>query len=355
MSKPFIKIGKRYVGENYKPLIIVEIGINHNGELALAKKIIKTAKKCGAELIKHQTHIPEDEMSNEAKKIIPVHTKQNIFDIISNSSISYKNEKKIQKYVNNLNMIFLSTPFSRAAADRLQAMKVPAFKIGSGECNNYPLIEHICKFKKPIILSTGMNDISSIKKSVKIIEKSKIRYALLHCTNLYPTPNKLLRLNAIDEMRKAFPKAVIGLSDHTGDNYSSFAALGKGVSIIEKHFIDLKSRSGPDITASIDHKQLTDLIVGSKKIHVSLPGKKIPVKEEKDTANFAFASVVSIKEIKNGEILTKKNIWVRRPGNGDFLANDYSKLLGKRVFSNIKKNTQIKKIYFKNAKKRKKN
>ena len=192
MSKPFIKIGKRYVGENYKPLIIVEIGINHNGELALAKKIIKTAKKCGAELIKHQTHIPEDEMSNEAKKIIPVHTKQNIFDIISNSSISYKNEKKIQKYVNNLNMIFLSTPFSRAAADRLQAMKVPAFKIGSGECNNYPLIEHICKFKKPIILSTGMNDISSIKKSVKIIEKSKIRYALLHCTNLYPTPNKLL-------------------------------------------------------------------------------------------------------------------------------------------------------------------
>ena len=124
-------------------------------------------------------------------------------------------------------MIFLSTPFSRAAADRLQAMKVPAFKIGSGECNNYPLIEHICKFKKPIILSTGMNDISSIKKSVNIIEKSKIRYALLHCTNLYPTPNKLLRLNAIDEMRKAFPKAVIGLSDHTGDNYSSFAALEK--------------------------------------------------------------------------------------------------------------------------------
>ena len=229
-------------------------------------------------------------------------------------------------------MIFLSTPFSRAAADRLQAMKVPAFKIGSGECNNYPLIEHICKFKKPIILSTGMNDISSIKKSVNIIEKSKIRYALLHCTNLYPTPNKLLRLNAIDEMRKAFPKAVIGLSDHTGDNYSSFAALGKGASIIEKHFIDLKSRSGPDITASIDHKQLKDLIVGSKKIHVSLPGKKIPVKEEKDTANFAFASVVSIKEIKNGEILTKKNIWVRRPGNGDFLANDYSKLLGKESF-----------------------
>ncbi len=347
IKKPVLKIGNRFIGENYLPLIIVELGINHNGNLVLAKKLIMTAKKMGAEIIKHQTHIPDDEMSIEAKKIIPVHTTENIYNIISNSSLSYEQEKNFQMYVKKLGMTFISTPFSREAANRLNRMNVPAYKIGSGECNNFPLIEHICKFKKPIILSTGMNDINSIKKAVRIIESYKIPYALLHCTNLYPTPAKLIRLNAIDEMKKTFPKAVIGLSDHTGNNYTSFAALGKGVSIIEKHFIDTKKRKGPDIKASIDKKQLKDLIVGSREIYFSLPGNKKPVKEEKKTANFAFASVVSNSYIKSGSILSKKNIWVRRPGNGDFKAEYYEKLLGKKVFKNIEKNTQIKKNHFK--------
>ena len=118
-------------------------------------------------------------------------------------------------------MIFISTPFSREAANRLNNLNVPAFKVGSGECNNYPLLEHICKFKKPIILSTGMNDIKSIKKSVKIIERYKIPYALMHTTNLYPTPYNLIRLNALKELKKNFPNCVLGLSDHTGDNYTS--------------------------------------------------------------------------------------------------------------------------------------
>ena len=201
-TKPFLKIGKRLIGESYLPIVIVELGINHNGNLSLAKKLITTAKKMGAEIIKHQTHIPSDEMSLEAKKkIIPVHTNENIYDIISKSSLSLEKEIKLQEFKKK-KLIFISTPFSRDAANRLNKMKVPAFKIGSGECNNYPLIEHICKFKKPIILSTGMNDLESIAKAVKIIEKNKIKYALLHCTNLYPTPSKLIRLNAIDELRK---------------------------------------------------------------------------------------------------------------------------------------------------------
>lgn len=353
IKKPVLKIGNRFVGENYPPLIIVELGINHNGNFVLAKKLIVTAKKMGAEIIKHQTHIPDDEMSIEAKKIIPVHTNENIYNIISNSSLSYEQEKNLQNYVKQQGMTFISTPFSREAANRLNRMDVPAYKIGSGECNNFPLIEHICKFKKPIILSTGMNDIANIKKAVKIIENKKIPYALLHCTNIYPTPPNLVRLNSIDEMKKIFPKAVIGLSDHTGNNYTSFAALGKGASIIEKHFIDTKKRVGPDIPASIDKNQLKDLILGSKEIFMSLPGKKKPVKEEKNTANFAFASVVSNSYIKAGSILTKKNIWVRRPGNGDFNAEKFKDLLGKKVFKNIEKNTQIKKNHLINNVKKK--
>ena len=282
-------------------------------------------------------------MSEEAKKIIPVHTNENIFKIISDCSISEKDEFKLKKYVESKNMIFMSTPFSREAADRLNKMNVPAFKIGSGECNNYPLIEHICKFNKPIILSTGMNNISQIKRAVKIIEKNNIPYALMHTTNLYPTPYKLIRLNALKELKKKFPKAIIGLSDHTGDNYTSYAAVAMGASIIEKHFIDTKKRKGPDISASIDYYQLKELIDGCNKIFISLPGKKEPVKEELSTMKFAFASVVSIKDIKKGEKLSTKNIWVKRPGNGNFLAKDFRKLIGKKANRNIKKNIQIKK------------
>ena len=343
----FIKIGNRKIGKNYTPLIIVELGINHSGKIDLAKKLILSAKNAGAEIIKNQTHIAEMEMSEEAKKIIPVHTKDNIFKIIDDCSLSEKQELDLMKYVKKEKMIFISTPFSREAANRLNKINVPAFKIGSGECNNYPLIEHICKFKKPIILSTGMNDIPSIKKAVQIMKKHKIQFALMHTTNLYPTPSNLVRLNALKEMKKAFPNIPLGLSDHTNNNFTSFAALGLGVSIIEKHYVDKKSRAGVDVPASIDFLQLKELIEGSKEIHKSLPGKKKPEKEELDTMKFAFASVVSTKKIKKGEKLSLKNIWVKRPGTGDFLAKDLKKLIGKTVKVEIKYNKQIKKNYIK--------
>ncbi len=341
MTKYF-KINNRKVGDGFKPLIIVELGINHNGNLNLAKKIITEAKTSGAEIIKHQTHIPDDEMSLEAKKIVPGNAKKNIYDLIKNCAISENEELKLKKFIEKKNMIFISTPFSKKAVDRLVKFKVPAFKIGSGECNNYPLVEYICSFKKPIILSTGMNSIRSIKKSVKIIESKKIDYALMHTTNLYPTPYNLVRLNALDELKDYFPKAILGLSDHTPDNITSIAAIAKGAKIIEKHFIDSKKRKGPDISASIDKKQLKDLIISSKKLFLSLPGKKKMLKEEKKTSKFAFASVVSIKDIAKGEVLSKKNIWVKRPGNGHFSAEKYYSLLGKKSLSFIKKNTQIK-------------
>ncbi len=337
------KIFKRKVGEGCKPLIIVELGINHSGKIILAKKIIDKAKLAGAEIIKHQTHIPEFEMSNEAKKIVPAHTNENIYKIISDCSISEKNEILLKKYTQKKKMIFISTPFSREAANRLNNLNVPAFKIGSGECNNYPLLEHICKFKKPIILSTGMNDIKSINKSVKIIERYKIPYALMHTTNLYPTPYNLIRLNALKELKKNFPNCVLGLSDHTGDNYTSFAAIAMGASIIEKHFVDKKSRKGPDISASIDYNQLKNLIDGCNKIFFSMPGKKKPVKQEYSTMKFAFASVVSIKNINKGEKFSLKNLWVKRPGTGFYLAKDLKKILGKKAINNIRNNTQIKK------------
>ena len=156
------KIGKRFVGKNHPPLIIAELGINHNGSLKKAKKLVNIAARNGAEIIKHQTHIIDDEMSEEAKKVIPGNSNKSIYDIMKKCALNETDEKKLMRYINQRKKIFISTPFSRKAADRLNNFNVPAFKIGSGECNNYPLINYVCKFKKPIILSTGMNSIKTI-------------------------------------------------------------------------------------------------------------------------------------------------------------------------------------------------
>lgn len=336
------KIGKRKVGENFPPLVISEIGINHNGSIDLAIHLADTAIKAGAEVIKHQTHVIEDEMSEEAKKVIPGNANISIYEIIKKSALNESDEKKLLDFVKSKKKIFISTPFSKAAADRLARFKIPAFKIGSGECNNYHFVNYLCKFKKPIIMSTGMNSIQSIKKSVDIIQKKKIPLALLHCTNIYPTPSKLVRLGCIEDLKKAFPDCIIGISDHTDNIYTSLGAVSLGARIIEKHFTDHKKRKGPDISSSMDTNELKSLLNGSEIIFQARGGKKIPLKEEEKTIAFAFPSVVSQNFLKKGDILNKKNITLKRPGGGDFSIKDLVKLYGKKVVKNIKKNTQLK-------------
>lgn len=343
------KIGKRKIGKDQIPLIIAELGINHQGSLDLAISLADQAIKAGAEIIKHQTHIPKCEMIDIAKKIKPGNSKKNIYDIINTNCLNENDEKKLMNYIEQKKSIYISTPFCKEAADRLARFGVKAFKIGSGECNNYPLIEYICKFKKPIILSTGMNSISSVKIAVKIIEQNKLPYALLQCTNLYPTPPHLIRLNSMLELKKKFPKAIVGLSDHSIDNFSSYAALGLGAKIIEKHFIDNKKRKGPDVSSSMDMNQFKELLKASKVINDALKfqGTKKISKEEIVTAKFAFASVVSIKDIKKNEKFNKTNIWVKRPGTGEILAKDFNKILGKKAKTDIPNGVYIKKNFIK--------
>ena len=300
-------IENRFIGDNHPPVVIAEIGINHEGSLEAAIKIADAAINSGAEIIKHQTHIIEDEMSDEAKLVIPSHTKDSIYDIMKRCALSEDDEKKLMDHIKKRGAIFLSTPFSRAAIDRLVKFDVPAFKIGSGECNNYPLIKYLAKFKKPVILSTGMNSIETIKPSVEILQNANIPFALLHCTNVYPTPPELVRLGAIKALKDAFPDAVIGLSDHTTSNYTCLGAVALGASILERHFTDSMDRPGPDIACSMDPNALTDLINGSKVLFSARGGEKIPVKAEDPTIAFAFASVVAIKNINKGETLTEDN------------------------------------------------
>lgn len=341
-----MRILNRKIGPDYDPLIIAEIGINHNGDINIAKQMVDSAKRAGVEIIKHQTHIVDDEMSPMAKNVIPGNSEKSIYDIMNSCSLSYEEEIELQNYVKKNKMIFISTPFSRAAVDRLVEMDVPAFKIGSGECNNYPLVEYICKFNKPIILSTGMNDIKSVRTSVGILKNNNIDFALLHTTNLYPTPFDLVRLGAMQELMKEFPNIPVGLSDHTVNNLSSYAAISLGASIIERHFTDHMNRKGPDIICSMDEKNCKELIENSKIIKSMLGGNKVPVKEEEVTINFAFATVVSINDIKVGDKLTEENIWVKRPGTGEINAESYKTILGKTAKVNIKNGEHLKWIDF---------
>ncbi|MFZ9731547.1 MAG: N-acetylneuraminate synthase family protein [Ilumatobacteraceae bacterium] len=329
----------RSIGREYPPLVIAEIGINHEGDIHKAFRMIDDAQAAGCECAKFQSHVIEDEMI--PNDVIPGNATESIWNIMERCALSEAEERRVKEYVESKGMIFLSTPFSRAAADRLHQMDVPAYKIGSGECNNYPLIEHIARFGKPIILSTGMNDVASVRPAVEIFRRHKVPFALLHCTSMYPTPYDKVRLGAISQLQNEFPDAVIGLSDHTLTNYTSLAAVALGASILERHFTSDKTWPGPDINISMNPAELADLIAGSRAIHSALGGTKEVLAEEQPTIDFAYACVVAIADIKPGETFTEDNIWVKRPGTGQILAVDYPRVVGQTATRLVKKHAQL--------------
>ena len=334
-------IGQIEVGHGCRPLVIPEIGINHNGSLTVAKEMVYAAYQSGARIVKHQTHIVEDEMSSAAKSVIPGNADISIYDIMEKAALNESDEYELMKYTESLGMEFISTPFSRAAAERLEDFGVKAYKIGSGEMNNLPLIRHIARFGKPMIVSTGMNDLESIKRTVAILEEEQVPFALLHTTNLYPTKPEWVRLGAMQEMMMAFPHIPIGLSDHTLNNNACIAAMALGAVVLERHFTDSMNRVGPDIVCSMDPKALEALLSAANEVPFMLGGKKAPIQEEQVTIDFAYATVVTIADIREGETFTKDNLWVKRPGTGAILAKDFESIIGKKAKIDISSDTHL--------------
>ena len=337
-----MKIGNRSIGPNEPPLIIAEIGINHGGSLDVAKSMVDLIVHSGCECVKHQTHIIEDEMTEEAKAIFPPNANKSIWDVMKECSLKLDEEQELKEYAENLGLIWISTPFSRMAADFLDEIDVPAFKIGSGEADNLPLINHIAQKGKPIIMSTGMQSIKSLKNSVNILEKSGVEYALLECTNLYPSPPEIVSLQGIQELKEAFPKALVGFSDHSIGPHIALASVALGACIIERHFTDTRYRSGPDITCSMDPAELRLLVDRSIEIHKALMNPKQRTEPEEDVYKFARASVVADRDMAAGHIITEKDIWVRRPGSGEIPGYKYNDIIGKKLRLDVKKNHQFK-------------
>jgi len=337
-----LKIKNRTISSKEAPLIIAELGINHGGDLLVAEQMVKSAADRGCEVIKHQTHFLDDEMTPDAKQIMPPNANVSIWDVMEKCSLTKDEEIKLKKQVEDLGMIYISTPFSRSAADFLNDINVPAFKIGSGECDNLLLIEYIADFGKPIILSTGMQNLLSVEKPVEILEKKNIEYALLECTNIYPCPPEDIALGSLAQLSDKFPNAEIGFSDHSIGPTMALAAIALGATIVEKHFTDTKDRQGPDISCSMDPDELEYLIKKSKEIAYSRDRSKFIANLEKDVYKFARSSIVSDKNLKKGDTIDRQNIWARRPGNGEIPAFEFEKVLGKTLKRDIAKNTQLK-------------
>jgi len=332
-------IGDRRVGPDSPPLVIAEIGINHEGRLDRALRMVDDAAATGCECVKFQSHVIDDEMV--PNDVVPGNASESIWDIMARCALTADEERELKERVEALGMIYLCTPFARAAAERIERLGVSAYKIGSGECNNYPLVRHIAGYGKPVILSTGMNDVTSITPAVGILRTAGVPFALLHCTSMYPTPYADVRLGALEVLADAFPDAVLGLSDHSLGTYTCLAAVALGAGIVEKHFTSDKTWSGPDVPISIDPAELAELVRGTRAVHEALGGGKEILPGERPTIEFAYASVVALRGIAAGEALTADNVWVKRPGTGEIAARHYDALLGRSARRAIAKDAQL--------------
>ena len=336
-----MKIAHRTISPAHPPLVVAEIGINHGGSLDVAKGMVLAAHRAGCEMVKHQTHFVDDEMTDEAKQIFPPNADKSIWDVMEECALSKDDEISLKAYAESLGMIYISTPFSRAAADFLNDIGVSAFKIGSGECNHVPLIRHIASFGKPIIMSTGMQTIDGMRPSVKALDDSGVDYALLECTNLYPSPPEIVSLQGITELKSAFPRAVIGFSDHSIGPEMALSAVALGACILERHFTDTRYRKGPDISCSMDPAELKFLIDRSREIHTALNNPKVRTAPTEDVYRFARGSMVADRDLPAGHVVTPSDIWARRPGSGEISVQHFDRLVGAKLTRAVKRNQQL--------------
>lgn len=332
--------------------IIAEVGVNHNGKLSLAKKLIDMAKSAGADIVKFQTFVPENvvisnlKLAPYQKKNLSKKKQQTMLSMIRKYFLNFVEQRKLYNYCKKRKIQFLSSPFDIQSAEfLLKELKLKMVKIPSGEITNYPLLKYISKFNIKIILSTGMSNLIEIKNALKVLKKNgRIKsknICILHCHTDYPTKLSDCNLNSIKYLKHQL-KLKVGLSDHTNSNDVAFLAVAIGVDYIEKHITLNKNMKGPDHKASLEPKELIDLIKvvnNAKKIL----GKfyKKPTKNELKNIKFARKSIVASRPIKKGEMFTENNITTKRPLLG-IPASDWKKYIRKKAKKNFKYDEFIK-------------
>lgn len=316
-----IEIGGRRIGAGYPCLIIAEAGVNHNGDIDLAREMVRVAACAGADAVKFQTFKAEKLATAQAPKAayqqVATGSGESQLEMLRKLELTADDFRVLIEECRENKIFFLSTPFDEESADLLESLGMSAFKISSGEVTNLPFLSHVAHKGKPIILSTGMSYLSEVDAAVRTIRSAgDPDLALLHCTSNYPARPADVNLRAINTLAQAF-QVLVGFSDHTEGIEVPLAAVALGACIIEKHFTLDKSLPGPDQKASVEPAELESLVKGIRKVESAMGhGRKEPVESEADTAAVARKSIVARHTILAGTNLTKENIAMMRPGTG---------------------------------------
>jgi sialic acid synthase SpsE len=313
MSSRSITIAGREIGAGRPCFVIAEAGINHNGDVKIAAELVEAAAAAGADAIKFQTHLPEHEMLKGGATA--AYVGESLFDLLTRTALSPEGHVEMRDLAARRGIIFMSTPFSREAADYLEGIGVPAFKTGSGELTNIPLQRHIARKGRPMIVSTGMSTPEEIDATVRALQEERAQFALMHCTSTYPTPFEHVQLGCISALQAKYGVPV-GFSDHTLGTAISLAAVASGANIFEKHFTASRSLPGPDQQGSMEPKELEALVKDIRAIEKSLGATKQIQPGEQDVRNMALHSVVSIRDVAAGATIAAADVWVKRPGTG---------------------------------------
>ena len=323
----------KYSLKNSKTLIIAEACDNHFGSLSNAKKMVLKAKNAGADVIKFQHHLPDEEMLKKVPK--SKNFKLSLYSFLKKYSLKLEHHENLMTYCKKKNIKYLCTPFSYKAACELNEIGVGWFKIGSGEFTDLPFIKKILNFRKPVILSTGMSSVNEIKMVYDfLIKNRKNEIGLMNCTSEYPPNLNDINLNFIKFMKKKFSKAFIGHSDHTNDITTSLGAVAIGAKIIEKHVYLDGLNFGPDRHVSINFQSFKDMVINVRKLEKALGQEKKVYPKEKIIRKWATRSLYALKDLAPGHKITKKDIWSIRPGTG-IPSRYFDKIVGMTVKSKI--------------------
>jgi len=335
-----ITIGTRAIGAGHPCFVIAEAGINHNGDVKIAAELVEAAAAAGADAIKFQTHFPEHEMLKGGATA--AYVGESLFDLLTRTALSKDAHVQMRDLAARKGIIFLSTPFSREAADFLESIGVAAYKTGSGELTNIPLQRHIARKDKPMIVSTGMSTAEEIDATVRALReecKERAQFALMHCTSTYPTPYEHVQLGCIGGLQATYGVPV-GFSDHTLGTAVSLAAVASGANLFEKHFTASRSLPGPDQQGSMEPKELEALVKDIRAIERSFGSTKQIQPGEQEVRDMALHSVVTLRDVAPGATIGAADVWVKRPGTG-IPARELGNVVGKRARRAIAKDTLV--------------
>lgn len=316
-----IQVGDKRIGADAPVFIIAEAGVNHNGDLDMAKRLIDVAVAAAADAVKFQSFKAEVLVTATAPKAnyqtqtTPAAESQ--FEMLRKLELSNEDHEELSVYCKSKGILFLSTPFDEASADLLEALSVPVFKISSGDLTNTPLLAHVAKKQKPVILSTGMANLAEVREAIETLNAAGCdQVVLLHCVSDYPADPADVNLRAIQTLRETFDVPV-GFSDHTQGLDVALAAAALGASVIEKHFTLDRTLPGPDHRASLEPDELKTFVAGIRTVESSLGnGEKVPTPREIETAKVARRSMVAAQTIPAGKIVERHMIAMKRPGTG---------------------------------------